>query len=160
MKAKLVISVLVAGIICLILGFWLGFRQGWQMELAVEVAPRAVAELQLGRRLDTGHVDEVKYYFDSQVDAALMYWHDVLHSPVTPFLNFLTGGEYFPEYETYIRRLAQYRKTYPSPLWDPKDMSDIDDYLSKQKPQNAADFAAANREAKAAMDEVVSRYAP
>ena len=132
------------------------FRSG----LAVEGAPRAVAELELGRRLDAGHVDEAKYYFESQVDASLMYWHDVLDSPVSPFLNTLTGGKFFPEYEIYIRRLAQYRKINPSPLWDPKDMAEVDDYLSKQKPDKAADFAAASRRAKAELDEVVSKYAP
>ena len=155
-----IVAVIGTAAFCLVLGFWVGFRQGWQLGYAVQVAPDAAAQVELGRRLDAGHAEEVSYYFESQVDAALMYWHDVLDSPTTPYLNSLTGGKFFPEYETYIRSLAQYRKAQPSPLWDPEDMAEIDDYLSKHKPDRAAEFAAASREAKATMDEVVSKYAP
>ena len=161
MKTSLVaIAVIATAVVCLTLGFWLGFRQGWHLGYAVQVAPDAAAQVLLGRRLDAGHADEVNYYFESQVDAALMYWHDVLDSPVSPFVNNLTGGKFFPEYETYIRSLSQYRKAHPSPLWDPGDMAKIDKYLSKEKPDRATEFAAANREAKATMDEVVEKYAP
>jgi len=144
----------------LLLGFWLGFRHGWQMGLMVEAAPRGVVGMQLGRRIDAGHGEEAKYYFESRIDAGLMFWHDVGDSRLSPYLNSLTGDNVYPEYEKYIRRLAGYRKANPSPLWDAATIAEVDANMAAHDPALAKDMAAAGREAKEAMDEVVSKYAP
>ncbi len=156
----LVLTVVLAVALAVVLGFWLGFRQGWQMGLMIEAAPRGVVGMQLGRRIDAGHGDEAKYYFESQVDAGLMFWHDVSASRLAPYLNRLTGDDVYPEYEKYIRRLAEYRKSHSSPLWDAAMTAEVDSNLAAYDPALAEEMAAAGREAKSAMDKVVSEYAP
>ena len=144
----------------LVLGFWLGFRHGWQMGLMVEAAPRGVVGMQLGRRIDADQGDEAKYYFESQIDAGLIFWHDVSESRLSPFLNTLIGDDVYPEYEKYIRRLAAYRKVNASPLWDAAAIAEVDAHMANHDPALAKEMAAASFDAKKAMDEVVSKYAP
>ena len=130
------------------------------MGLMVEAAPRGVLGMQLGQRIDADQGDEAKYYFESQVDAGLMFWHDVSESRLSPYLNSLTGDDIYPEYEKYIRRLAEYRKSNPSPLWDASAIAEVDANIAKHDPELAKELAAAGRDAKKAMDDVVSKYAP
>jgi len=156
----IIVAVIGIAIVTLVAGFWLGFRPGWQMGLMTEAAPRGVVGMQLGRRIDVVGADEAKYYFESQIDAGLMFWHDVSESRLSPYLNTLTGTEVYPEYEKYIRRLAQYRKANPSPLWDPATGAEVDATVAGHDAELAKDIAEASRDAKKAMDEVVSNYAP
>ena len=160
---KVLTSVLVTiaiGAAALLVGFWFGFRHGWQMGLMAEAAPRGVVGMQLGQRLDADHGEEAKYYFESQIDAGLMFWHDLSDSPLAPYLDRLTGSDVFPEYEKYIRRLAAYRKGHPSPLWDPAMDAEVNANMAKHDPGMAKNFAEASRDAKKTMDEVVEKYAP
>ncbi len=155
-----VLVTIVVSAVALVLGFWLGFRQGWQFGLMAEAAPRGVVGMQLGQRIAADHGEEAKYYFESQIDAGLMFWHDLSGSRLAPYLNAMTGTEVFPEYEKYVRRLAEYRKANPSPLWDPATDAEVDANMAKHDPGLAMDFAEASREAKKSMDEVVAKYAP
>jgi len=139
--------------------FRVGFRYGWQMGGMTDAAPRGVVALQLARSIDAGRTDQAKYYFESQIDAGLMYWHDVSQSQLLPFLNTLSGDDIYPGYEKYVRRLAQYRQASPSPLWDPKMTAEVGKNLAQSDPQLAKDLTDAGREAKDAMDSVVSKYA-
>ncbi len=126
----------------------------------VESAPRGVVGLQLMRSIDAGRAHEATYYFESQVDSGLMFWHDVQNSALYPFLNQLSGTDVTPGAEKYVRQLAAFRKDHPSPLWDPEDMAEVETYLREHKPKTAEDLLKGSREAQAAMDAVVLEYAP
>jgi len=161
MKSRLVVTGIVfTAMIALTAGFWLGFRQAWHLAPMAEATARGAVGLNFLPGIDAGRTDEVTYYFESQIDAGLMFWHDVRHSPVYPILKQLSGDETYAGYEQYVRRLAEYRKANPSPLWDPKDMAEVEAYLTVHKPEKAAEILTSSREAKAAMDAVVSEYAP
>ena len=141
-------------------GFWFGFRQAWTLGAMVEAAPRGVVGLQLIRSIDAGRAHEATYYFQSQVDSGLMFWQDVQDSALYPFLNQLSGVDVTPGTEKYVRQLAIFRQNHPSPLWDPNEMAKVEAYLREHKPDTAEDLLAGSRGAKAAMDAVVSEYAP
>jgi hypothetical protein len=161
MKTGAAIAVVsLTALAALAIGFYAGFRQGWQLSGMTDAAPRAMVAMQLNERIDAGHVDEAKYYFDSQIDAGLMFWHDVSESPVSSYLNTLTGDKVFPEYEKYIRRLAEYRKANPSPLWDPAMIAEVDANIAKHDPELAKEMSETGQDAKKVMDEVIQQYAP
>ncbi len=161
MKSRRVItSCLVVAFLSAGVGFWFGFRQAWTLGSTVNSVSHGVAGLQLMRSINEGRAHEATYYFESQVDAGLIGWHDVQNSTLYPFLNQLAGIDVTPGTETYVRQLAVYRKNVPSPLWDPKGMAKVEAYLREQKPKTAENLLATSRAAKDAMDAVVSEYAP
>jgi hypothetical protein len=151
--------VLVAAIISVVGGFWVGFGEGWDLGGKAIATPRGVVALGQLRLIEAGRTDDLKFQFEADVDSSLMWWHDIARSPLRPALNVLSGSEVFPEYEKYVRRLATYRKSHPSPMFDAARLAETQAELEKTDPVFAADLEQGQRESQLAIEEVVSEYA-
>ena len=150
----LVVALISAG-----MGFWFGFRQAWTLGAMVDAVPRGAVGIQLMQRIKAGETSDATYYFESQIDSGLMFWHDVKNSPLYPFLNQLSGSDVTPGTDKSVRHLAVFRKRNPSPLWDPVAMARVDFNIASADPEFAKELAASSRDAKAAMDSVIAEYA-
>ena len=160
MKTSLIVTVLVVVVAAsAIAGYAVGFRQAWELSQMAGAAPRAHAGLTLMHSIDVGRTDQVTYYFESQIDAGLLFWHDLSQSRLYPMLNQLSGDDVFPSWERSVRPLAEYRKTHPSPLMSEEVDAQVSAYLEKIDPTRAAAVAESSRKAKEAMEEVVAEYA-
>jgi hypothetical protein len=111
-------------------GYWVGFKRG----VAVGDAASAVTfgDLAMGeiRLLDAGKPDKARYFLEVQVDDGLVGWSELTSSPATRASLSLLGsrGESYQSpwlSETFVRRLAKYRSTHPSPGILPKEFDDI-----------------------------------
>jgi hypothetical protein len=141
-------------------GYWFGFRQAWDLSLMAEAAPRGVVALGNIRSIDAGETDTVKFSLEGEIDAGLLWWHEISKSGLVPVLNHLSGSEIYPASEKYIRRLAEYRKAHPSPYWDPELNAQVDANLAKADPQLAAELADSDRAGREAIEAVIAEYAP
>jgi hypothetical protein len=99
-------------------GYWLGFRHGCRLGLMADAAPRGAVAIGNLRLLEKGQTDSVRFYLESEVDSGLIWWNELDRFPLRRALNTLSGGDVIPGDETYVRRLAIYRKEHPSPLDD------------------------------------------
>ena len=149
------VAVLSAGV-----GYWLGFRQAWDMGLMAEAAPRGVIALANIRSIDAAQTDQVKFTLEGEIDAGLLWWHEISTSPLLPVLDQLSGSDVYPASERYIRRLAEYRKTHPSPYWDPVLNAQVDANLAAADPDLAKALAESDRAGREAIDSVIAEYAP
>ena len=141
-------------------GYWFGFRQAWEMGLMAEAAPRGVVALGNMRSIDAGRIDEVKFSLEGEVDAGLMWWHEISSSPLLPILDDLSGSEVYPSSERYVRRLAGYRKANPSPYWDPALNAQVDANIAKADPELAKEMAESAQAGREAIEAVIAEYAP
>src|SRR5882672_6808166 len=96
-------------------GYWAGMRSGIELahgSHAAETGAVAVAELTL---LEAGHTDKAKLFLEAGVEDGLAGWSDltIMRSRLSEYV-FGSGLPPFDE-ERLVRRLAQYRKTHPSP---------------------------------------------
>jgi hypothetical protein len=112
---------LTIGCICLGLvvaasaGFWLGVREGWSLALmdgAVHIGMVALPRLDAAR---TGKASELDKAFEFDVDSGLVWSHHFLESPLSRLLPPVWGITSSAQNPHNIVRLADYRKTHPSP---------------------------------------------
>ena len=161
MKSWLVISV-VAGVAVLstVVGYFIGFRQAWEMGLMVEAAPRGVVALANIRSIDAAQTERVKFVLEGDIDAGLLWWHEISNSRLLPVLDQLSGSDVYPASEKYVRRLAEYRKANPSPYWDSELDAQVDANLAKADPELAAALAESDRVGRQQIQAVIAEYAP
>jgi hypothetical protein len=154
MKRSLIIGTTATiAIAAVIGGYWAGLRSGIELahgSHAAETGAVAVAELDL---LDAGHTDKAKLFLEAGVDDGLLGWSDLTSTRAR-----LSGGIFgsgLPPFddERVIRRLAQYRKTHPSPWAVP---AGVDSVQALDPELNWRPLK--ERDAKIAV--VVARYAP
>lgn len=106
-------AALVLGV--LLLTFWFGFRQGVEVALTVDAVPRGGMSLFQLKKLEEGDGStNMRTLLESDVDIALMAAHKLDHHPLLAVLESLSGLS-LPQKESLIR-LANYRKSHPSPL--------------------------------------------
>jgi hypothetical protein len=141
-------------------GFLFGFRQAWDMGLMADAAPRGFIALANIRSIDAARTDQVKFMLEGEIDAGLLWWHEITRSPLLPLLNQLSGVDVYPATEKYIRRIAEYRKAHPSPYWDPELNAQVDANIAKADPELAAEFADSGRAGREAIEAVIAEYAP
>jgi hypothetical protein len=141
-------------------GYWFGFRQAWDLSLMAEAAPRGLVALGNIQSIDAGETDTVKFSLEGEIDAGLLWWHELTSFDFASVLNHLSGSEIYPASERYIRRLAEYRKAHPSPYWNPELNAQVDTNLAKVDPQLAAELAESDRAGRAAIEAVIAEYAP
>ena len=140
-------------------GFWLGFRDGWSRGVAADSGPRGALAVAGLKAIEADRLDNVRLMLESDVDNGLMGWDSLSHWPLLPAVKVLVGEDR-STYETYIRRLAQYRKTHPSPFADPAIGAEFARNLAEVDPAEAAAVHERHRRVHEAIDAVVRRYAP
>ena len=124
----------------------------------VAAAPQGAVALWQVQLLDVGRTEEVKFKLESDVDSGLIWWYETSRSPLRPLLNQLSGTDVVPNYEKYIRQLAAYRKTHPSPVLDPALTAQVQSNLAKVDPDFGAMAAEGARDAQRAIDAMVTEY--
>jgi hypothetical protein len=154
-----VLVVAVVGIAAACGGYWLGFREAWNMGVRADAAPRGVVAIGQLRLIEKGRLDDLKLALENDIDTGLLLWHDLSASPLRPAMNTLSGVEVFPEYEEYVRRLATYRKANASPLADPKLVESLVSNAQKRDPEVARELEESVASSRRAIQEVVTKYA-
>jgi hypothetical protein len=115
MRAAHIVGILIACLVSLALGFWLGFHQAWPLGVRAEFLARGVLATQSVQALRSGKGDIVTTLLESDIDNGLLIGGDFLEHPLRPFLVPALGIEIPTDYEQYAVRLANYRKLHPSP---------------------------------------------
>ena len=116
MKRSLIVGISgTVALAALVGGYWAGMGIGIELARgshAAETGAVAVAELTL---LEAGHTDKAKLFLEAGVDDGLAGWSD-LTSTRARLSEYIFGSGLPPfDDERLVRRLAQYRKTHPSP---------------------------------------------
>lgn len=107
------------------------------MGVRAVAAPRgAIAIFQLDA-IDAGCLDRMKPGLNNDIDVGLIHWDDLSNSRVSPLVNVLSGTAVVPEYEQYVRRLAAYRKSHKSPLFDAEIERTLTESAAKVGPEYA-----------------------
>jgi hypothetical protein len=136
-------------------GYWLGFRHGFRLGLMADAAPRGAVAIANLRLLEKGQTDPVRFYFESEVDSGLMWWHELDQFPLRGALNTLTGDDVIPGDEKYVRSLANYRREHPSPLDDPSLKREM---LEQMDPSVVKDLEEGDRSRRQAIKEMLQKY--
>jgi hypothetical protein len=159
MRAGPAITIGVVAIVAAALaGYWAGFREGWNMGIRADAAPRgsiAIAQLQF---IDRGRIDDVKVGLESEIDMGLIHWHHLSNSFVAPFINVFSGTDVIPDYEQYVRRLAVYRQKHKSSLHNPALQKSLLENAEKAGPEFVEEMRKGGDEARRALDEMVEKY--
>jgi hypothetical protein len=125
MKRRLIIGISGAvALAALVSGYWAGLRSGIELahgSHAAETGVVAVAELTL---LGAGHTDKAKLFLEAGVDDGLAGWSDAHLNAWSEYI-FGSGLPPFND-ERLVRRLAQYRKTHPSPWAVPEGVDAVE----------------------------------
>jgi hypothetical protein len=152
------VTVLVALGLTVCGGYWLGFRQGWNLGLQVEAPLRATLAIGHLGFLEKGQLAFLKTSYESEVDTGLMWWAHVEDDPNYRFLNVLSGHDVVPQYERYVTRVATYRKANKSPLRDPAMAESMLKSAREADPVLARALEEGWHEADLAIDRMVKKY--
>ena len=117
----------VPGIIGLGAGYWLGVREGANIGLMLDSAPRGSIALIHIQAIEAGKTQNMVTMLESDVDNALL-WNCALEGDLlSPLLHPLWGFD-TPGLPAYLTRIANYRKEHPSPF--------TPEALAKPEPRN------------------------
>jgi hypothetical protein len=117
MKRWIGVAALVAfSLICLSGTYVLGFRQGWHYGLLSDSVPQGALALGLVQGVTAGKTESVLLTLESQVDRGLLMASEIESGPGFALIDALSGRELALQQRDYLRRLAAYRKTTPSPI--------------------------------------------
>src|SRR5262249_18506569 len=95
-------------------GYWFGFREALYFGVAAEFIPRGVLATQHLVVMRGGHTDTVEHMLEYDVDMGLIFGHDLFEHPLRRAVGPVWGFDFYPKYEKYAVRLADYRKQHPS----------------------------------------------
>ena len=138
-------------------GYWFGFREALPLGVAADFLPRGVIATGHLKALGTGKHENMITMLEYDVDNGLIWGHDLFQHPLRRLVRPLWGFEFYPEYEQYAVRLANYRKEHPS-LMKP----DAFDNVPPEKEQYREfyrELAVGTRENIAKINSMVERYA-
>jgi hypothetical protein len=139
-------------------GYWWGFRDGSRLGLMADAAPRGAVAIGNLRLLEKDQTDSVRFYLESEVDSALMWWHELDRFPLRRALNILSGGDVIPGDEKYVRRLATYRREHPSPLDDPSLNQRMLEDVAAADPSMAKELQEGERKRRQAIRDMIQKY--
>jgi hypothetical protein len=137
-------------------GFWIGVREGWNlalMENAVHIGVVALPRLDAVR---SGRASELDKAFEFDVDSGLVWSHHFLESPLSGLLAPAWGISSSAQNSRDLVRLANYRKSYPSPT--KPDMFD-NVHPQTDTPSEVDERPTAIDERLAIISDMVKRYA-
>ena len=138
-------------------GFWAGFREAWGLGAAADVLPRAAGSVARLEDLQAGKIRPVELGLEVDVDSGLIWSYAVMEHPLRKLWRPLWGIEVYPDYERYVRRLADYRRDHPS-----STRADTGANAREARPDSSEaipDFNRAARAVAAQRDAMVERYA-
>jgi hypothetical protein len=95
-------------------GYWLGFREAWQLGVMADTLPRGVIASQQLKALHAGKPENVIVGLEFDVDNGLLWGGDLIENPITKLLGPVWGIDVSASLEGYAVRLANYRKQNPS----------------------------------------------
>jgi hypothetical protein len=153
---RLVLAV-VACVASAAVGYWFGFREALTFGVAADFLPRGVIATYHLKALRAGKPDNVLTGLEFDVDNGLIWGHELFRHPLRHLMGPLWGFEFYPEYEKYAVRLADYRKEHPS-LTKP-DMFDNVPPDKEQYRESYRELAQGTRENIAKINGMVERYA-
>jgi hypothetical protein len=138
-------------------GFWFGFREALPIGVAADFLPRGVLATGYIKALRAGKPENVITALEFDVDNGLIWGHDLFQHPLRHLMGPLWDFQFYPEYEKYAVRLANYRKEHPSLI-----KPDTFDNVPPGKEQDREfyrDLALGTRENVAKINSMVERYA-
>ena len=139
------------------LGFWFGFREGLYFGVAADFLPRGVIATGSLNSLRTGNQATVVTMLESEVDTGLIFGHDLFQHPLREVVGPLWNFDFYPEYEQYAKRLANYRKDHSSQMT--AEMFDAVPPEKEQYRQQYKEMSIGVRESLAKINSMVERYA-
>ncbi len=138
-------------------GYWFGFREGLFFGVAADFLPRGVIAAGKLNALRAGNIEPVTTMLESEIDNGLIFGHDLFRHPLRNVVGPVWDFNFYPEYEKYAVRLANYRKNHPSPM-----KPDAFDTVPADKEQYRESFKEPSvgvRENIGKMKSMVERYA-
>jgi hypothetical protein len=148
-----VVSCLVSGIV----GYWFDFREALPFGISADFLPRGVIATGHLKALHEGKPETLITMLEFDVDNGLIWGHDLFQHPLRRLVGPLWDFNFYPEFEKYAVRLANYRKKHPS-LMKP-DALDIIPPEQEQNRELYQDLAIGTRENIAKINTMVDRYA-
>lgn len=95
--------------------FWLGMREGLRRGVMLDSVPRGVIALAYLRALTAGKTENMRIGLEHDVDMAIIWSYHIQQYPLHPLLEPVWG--YPMHYHAdYLQRLANHRKSVPSPM--------------------------------------------
>ncbi len=138
-------------------GYWFGFKEALPFGIAADSLPRgSIAVVQL-EALRAGKTQNLVTALEFDVDNGLILGYELFDHPLRHAVDPVWGFNFYPEYEKYAARLANYRKTHPS-LMTP----DMFDQIPPGKEQYREEYrvlAVRTRENIDKVNVMVKRYA-
>jgi hypothetical protein len=139
------------------IGYWFGFREALYFGVAADALPRGtIATIHLDA-IRAGKTQNAVSVLEFDVDQGLIYGHDLFGHPLKKWVGPLWSFNFYPDYEQYAVRLANYRKKHPS-LMKP-EMFDTVPAGQEQLQEEYAELASGTRENVQKLDFMVKRYA-
>lgn len=138
-------------------GYWFGFREALPLGVTADFLPRGVIATGHLKALRSGKPENVILKLEYDVDNGLIWGHELFQHPLRNLMVPIWGFNFYPEYEDFAVRLANYRKKHPS-LMKP----DAFDNLRPNKEQYREvyrELAHGTRENIAKINSMVERYA-
>jgi hypothetical protein len=138
-------------------GYWFGFKEALTFGIAADFLPRgsiAAAQLEAVR---AGKTENLVIALEYDVDNGLIWGHKLFDHPLRQVVGPVWGFDFYPEYEQYATRLANYRKVHPT-LMKP-DMFDEIPPGKEQYREEYRELAVGTRENIANINAMVKRYA-
>ena len=136
-------------------GFWAGFREAWTLGSASDQLERASRSVTHLEDLQAGKTRPVVLGLEFDVDAGLLWAHDLMEHPLRRLWGPVWGMDV--DYERYVRRLADYRRDHLSSTRVEMFGSSREARPDSQDP--LPDFNRSAREVAERRDAMVRRYA-
>ena len=95
-RAALIATLVAALALSLGAGFWLGFREGWNLALMADSARTGFVAVPRLVATQTGHGAELNRAFELDVDNGLIWAHHFLESPLHGYLEPVWGINGYP----------------------------------------------------------------
>lgn len=139
-------------------GYWMGFRHAWLLGIQADAPVRASLAIGHLKMLEKGRVSDLRFFYESEIDSGLMWWAQLEDDPMYRFLTPLSGHEVVPDYEHYVKRVANYRRTNKSPLRDAALVRSTLQSVREKDATFADELEKGSRDAGEAIDRMVQKY--
>ena len=157
MRVRTALLLVGACIVSSAVGFWFGYREALPLGVAADFMPRGSIAIYQLEALRAGNTRNLATSLEFDVDNGLVWGYEVVNHPLRHLWKPLWGMSFYPDYEQYLVRLANYRKAHPS-LMKP----DAFDKPPADRPELAEwykDLAIGAQEHNTKLNAMIERYA-
>lgn len=138
-------------------GYWFGFKEALTFGIAADFLPRGtIATMQL-EAVRAGKTQNLVTALEFDVDNGLIWGYELFDHPLRKIVGPVWGFSFYPDYEQYAVRLANYRKAHPSQM--KADMFDQVPPGKEQYREHYRELAIGTRENIEKVNLMVERYA-